>query len=94
MTEVVPLNTVKGHLSELVSRVGGQHERITVTVQGRPSAVIIAPDDLEALEETIAVLADSELVSQLATADAELTRGEGETVEQLAQALRAGQASA
>lgn len=88
MPEVLPLNTVKAHLSELVSRVGGQHERITVTVHGRPSAVLIAPDDLEALEETIAVLSDSELLRQLASADAELARGEGESEEQLTQALR------
>jgi prevent-host-death family protein len=50
----------KSHLSELVRRVSGQHERVTVTVHGRPSAVLLAVDDLEALEETIAVLSDTE----------------------------------
>lgn len=33
-----------------------QHERVTVTVHGRPSAVLIAPEDLEALEETLAIM--------------------------------------
>jgi antitoxin YefM len=28
------------------------HERVTVTVHGRPSAILIAPEDSEALEET------------------------------------------
>jgi prevent-host-death family protein len=51
---VLPLGDVKSHLSELVGRVHDQHERVTVTVHGRPSAILIAPEDLEALEETLA----------------------------------------
>jgi prevent-host-death family protein len=34
-------------------RVHDHHERVTVTVHGRPAAVLIAPEDLEALEETL-----------------------------------------
>ncbi|MCA1703453.1 MAG: type II toxin-antitoxin system Phd/YefM family antitoxin [Actinobacteria bacterium] len=50
----VPLAEVKAHLSELVGRVHDHHERVTVTVHGRPSAVLIAVEDLESLEETLA----------------------------------------
>jgi antitoxin (DNA-binding transcriptional repressor) of toxin-antitoxin stability system len=32
-------------LSEIVSRVHDHHERVTVTVHGRPSAVLIAPEE-------------------------------------------------
>ena len=39
---VLPLGDVKSHLSELVSRVHDYHERVTVMVHGRPSAVLIA----------------------------------------------------
>ena len=49
----LPLGDVKSHLSELVGRVHDHHERVTVTVHGRPSAVLIAPEDLERLEETL-----------------------------------------
>ena len=84
----LPLAEVKSHLSELVSRVTGQHERVTVTVHGRPSAVLLAVEDLEALEETIAVLSDSEAMRQLVASDAELARGEGESEEKLAEAMR------
>jgi prevent-host-death family protein len=78
MTEVSSLAETKAHLSELVARVGEQHERITVTVHGRPAAVILAVDDLESLEETIAVLSDSVALAALNAADAELSRGEAE----------------
>jgi mRNA interferase RelE/StbE len=40
MSESLPLAEVKAHRSELVGRVGSQHERVTVTVHGRPSAVL------------------------------------------------------
>ena len=93
-TETLPLAEVKAHLSELVSRVNSQHDRVTVTVHGRPSAVLLALGDLESLEETIAILSDSETLRQLAESDAELARGEGETEKSLAEAMRRRRASA
>lgn len=94
MSSTIPLAEVKSHLSELVGRVAAYHERVTVTVHGRPSAVLLAVEDLEALEETIAVLADGATLQQLAESDAELARGEGETQEQLAHAIQRRRASA
>lgn len=88
MTENLSLAEVKAHLSELVGRVGRQHDRVTVTVHGRPSAVLLSPDDLESLEETIAILSDQAALRQLADSDAELARGEGESEEDLAAAMR------
>lgn len=64
-----------------------QHERVTVTVDGRPSAVLLAQEDLQSLEETIAVLADSDALRQLVASDAELARGEGESEEMLGEAM-------
>jgi antitoxin YefM len=88
MTESLSLAQVKAHLSELVGRIDRQHDRVTVTVHGRPSAVLLSPDDLEALEETIAILSDSEAIRQLTASDAELARGEGESEQDLAAAMR------
>jgi len=84
----MPLAEVKAHLSELVGRVSNQHERLTVTVHGRPSAVLLAVEDLESLEETIAVLSDTDALRQLVEAESEIGRGEGETEEQLRAAMR------
>jgi antitoxin YefM len=82
------LAEVKAHLSELVGRVSTQHERLTVTVHGRPSAVLLAVEDLESLEETIAVLSDTDAMRDLIEAEAEIARGEGESEEQLAEVMR------
>jgi antitoxin YefM len=88
MSEIMSLAEAKAHLSALVGRVDRQHDRVTVTVHGRPSAVLLSPDDLEALEETIAVLSDPATVRQLVTSEAELARGEGESEQDLADAMR------
>jgi prevent-host-death family protein len=94
MSEFASVADAKAHLSELVSRVGSQHDRVTVTVHGRPTAVLVAVDDLEALEETIAILSDTAALKALAAADSELARGEAETEGDLQEAMRLRRASA
>lgn len=81
------LAEVKSHFSEVVARVNDHHERVTVTVHGKPSAVLIAVEDLQSLEETIAILSDPDSLGRLAVSESELARGEGESEEQLAQAM-------
>jgi antitoxin YefM len=66
---VLPLGDVKSHLSELLSRVHDHHERVTVTVHGRPSAVLIAPEDLERLEETLEIMRDAVTTNRLAESE-------------------------
>ena len=86
--ETMPLAEVKAHLSEVVSRVYGQHERVTVTVHGKASAVILSPDDLERLEETIAVLADETLIRDLTSSEVDLAAGRVNDADSLAAAMR------
>ncbi|MGO9560632.1 MAG: type II toxin-antitoxin system Phd/YefM family antitoxin [Acidimicrobiales bacterium] len=72
----MPFSEAKAHLSELAERVEQQHERILVTRNGRPSFVLVSPDDLDSLEETLDILRDSELVESLKRSRAEADRGE------------------
>ncbi len=84
MTETLPLSYVKAHLSEIADRVEGTHDRVVVTRKGRPAAVLVSPEDLESLEETLAVLSDPELMRQIRASEAELKRGEeGVSLEEL-----------
>lgn len=84
---IMSLAEAKAHLSEVVNRVSSQHERVTVTVHGRPSAILLAPEDLERLEETIAVLADNELLRDLGASDEDIAVGRVESADDLAQAM-------
>jgi antitoxin YefM len=93
--DTFPLSHVKAHLSEITDRVEGQHDRIVVTRKGRPAAVLVSPEDLESLEETLAILSDPELMQQVREGEAELERGEkGVTLEELKAELSSPDATA
>lgn len=47
------LADVRTQLSKYVDDVMTTHERVTITKNGKPAAVLISAEDLEALEETL-----------------------------------------
>ena len=63
------LRNVKDRFSEFVDRVDREHERVVVTRNGRPAAVLISPDDLESLEETLSLLSDRKAIRELVEAE-------------------------
>ena len=67
---------MRDHLSELVDRVEREHERVVVTRNGRAAAVLISPEDLAELEETLAVLGDARVLSDIREADQALADGD------------------
>jgi prevent-host-death family protein len=88
MSETLPLSSVKARFSELVGRVAREQDRVVVTRNGIPAAVLISPDDLESLEETLEVMSDPELVAQMRESQEALERGEeGITLEELRASL-------
>jgi prevent-host-death family protein len=70
------LRDVRDHLSEVIDRVEHQHERVVVTRNGRPAAVILSPEDLAQLQETIDVLSDPQALADIREADAAYARGD------------------
>jgi antitoxin YefM len=76
MSEVLPFSEVKAHLSELADRVEIEHDRILVTRNGRLSFVLMSPDDLESLEETLEIVRDDDLMRSLRRSRDEAARGE------------------
>jgi len=70
------LRDVRDHLSEVIYRVEHQHERVVVTRNGKPAAVIVSPEDLAQMQETIDVLSDSQALADIREADAAYARGD------------------
>src|SRR5258708_39733834 len=77
MSETMPLAKVKAHLSEVVDRVSASHERVNITRHGHREAVLIAADDLDALEDTLDILSNPDAVREIAQAREAAARGGG-----------------
>ena len=71
----VPLGEAKDKLSEYVTSVERTHDRVVITRHGRPTAILIAPDDLAALEETVDILATPGAPEAIAEGLADLQAG-------------------
>jgi prevent-host-death family protein len=72
----VPLSDAKARLSELARRVRTQHERITLTRNGEPEAVLLSIDDLDGLEITLEALGDADAAARIAEALDALSAGD------------------
>jgi antitoxin YefM len=76
VSEQMPLADVKNHLSEVVDRLQREHGRVIITKHGRPAAVVISVEDLDSLEETLDIMDDATLLSDIRDSLAELSATE------------------
>jgi antitoxin YefM len=83
MSETLSLANVKSKFSEMVDRVEHTHDRIIVTRNGRPAAVLISPDELASLEDTLELLSDPAAMAQLAESRLAYSTGDYLTSDQL-----------
>jgi prevent-host-death family protein len=93
----ISLADAKARLSAVLDEVRDTHERVVITRNGRPEAVILAVSDLEALEETLDLLSTPGALEEIRAAEAEVARGEAIDAEELrrlmAERVRAEQVS-
>jgi antitoxin YefM len=74
--ETIPLASAKAKLSEVVDRVEREQDRVTITRNGRPVAMIVSLDDIEGLEETLEILSDKRLMRKIRAGVAAAEKGE------------------
>ncbi len=73
---VQSLAAVKAHFSQVIDEVAGTHERVIVTKNGSPVAVILAVEDYESLMETLEILSDPRAGTEIRQAEAAMAAGE------------------
>lgn len=81
------VSEAKARLNELARLVHAQHERFTLTRNGRAEAVLLSVDDLEGLELTLEILADQDSANAIAESLAE-DPGEAVPLEEVREELR------
>jgi prevent-host-death family protein len=94
----IPLADAKARLSAVLDEIRDTHERVVITRNGRPEAVILSVADLEALEETLDILATPGALDQIRQAEEEIAHGSAIDADELHRILadreRAEQAEA
>jgi prevent-host-death family protein len=83
------LAAVKAHFSQIIEEVAGTHERVTVTKNGSPVAVILAVEDYESLMETLDILSDPKAMAEIRQAESQMREGETYEEDQVRAALAA-----
>ena len=79
----LPLAEIKKRLSEVVDGVEERHDRVVLTRNGRPAAVILSPDDLESLEESLEILSNPKAMRSIRAAEADIDRGRSLNADEL-----------
>jgi prevent-host-death family protein len=72
----VPLSEAKARLSEIADEVGRTHERVHITRNGREYVVLLAAEDLEAIEATLELLSDPAAQERVRRSQRDVERGE------------------
>ena len=75
---ILPLAEAKAKLSQLVADVANTDEEVTITKNGRATAVLVSYEEFESWQETLAVLSDRELVEEIRTGLRQLKQERGE----------------
>jgi antitoxin YefM len=83
----LPVADARANLSKLIDQADTTHERIEITKNGRRVAILLGADDFDALQETIAVLSDSDLLASHLAGLSEFDRGDGLDEDQLGQLM-------
>ena len=73
--QTISVSDAKDKLSTLVESVESTHDVVLITRHGKPAAVLISPDDLDSLQETLAWLSDPEHAKEMAEAEADIAEG-------------------
>ncbi len=59
MTNLVAISDARANLPELVNRVNKNMDRVVITINGQPKAVLVSEEELESLEETAEIFASN-----------------------------------
>jgi antitoxin YefM len=89
----IPVTDAKARLNALVEEAVSTHERVTLTLRGRPAVVMMSVEDLEGLEETLFWLSEPDTRDAIrearAAREAGGNSGEAEVRAMLAEKLAA-----
>lgn len=74
--QILSVSKARDRLNDLVESVSATRERVTITRNGAPAAVLVGADEWESLQETLFWLSKPGIARDVDAARAELASGE------------------
>ena len=65
VARTVAFSQARSELTELLDDLARRHEHVVITRKGLPAAIMLSPEDFDALQETVEVLQDADLMRSL-----------------------------
>lgn len=87
LSTTLPASKARKNFYTILEEVSDKLRRFTITRRGKAEAVVLHPDEVAAWEETMDILADKKLVSQILKAEVERKAGKGISEKKLLQKL-------
>lgn len=75
MARIVPFTEARARLTELLDDVEARHEHLVITRKGRPVAIVVSPEEWDAIEETLDVLQDEGTLTDLRESENDVKAG-------------------
>lgn len=83
MTNQVAISDARANLPELVNKVNKNMDRVIITINGQPKAVLVSEEELESLEETAEILAIPGAFSSIKKGEQQIKEGKFVRLEDL-----------
>jgi len=81
--KTLPLSEAKDRLSRIVNEVADRDERVMITRNGRPAAVLMSSSEFDSLLATLDLLSDPEIMAQIARSKRAMRRAPLYTLDEL-----------
>jgi len=75
MARIVPFTEARARLTQLLDEVEARHEHLVITRKGRPAAVVVSPEEWDAIEETLEILQDDATLGDLHESEQDVKAG-------------------
>jgi antitoxin YefM len=83
MSNLIPISDVRADLPNLVNKVNKNMDRVVITVNGQPKAILVSAEELESLEETAEILAITGAKKSIKEGLKQAKKGQGIPLSQL-----------
>jgi len=90
VAKTIPFTEARSKLSELLDDLERRHEHVVITRNGRPAGVLIPAAEFEAIEESLEILQDEDLLHALRESEDDVKAGRLSTISEVRRELGLG----